>query len=172
MSRRRHRRRHIAHVVHHGAGRCSTGRRVGSRGFSNSSPHRSTRRTRRILALAVMAQNRPRRETVRNSTVVVFAAFHVAPQPFHIGAVLRDGAPSIFVRALGRMMKQKQSLLLVLYSHLPLWIIPIAHKRLRTEVVNRWPLLLRRLLLLLLRLLLVLLLLLLWVTGHSTLRPH
>lgn len=81
-----------------------------------SLPNRSTSRTLRVAALAIVTQNCSRRKTVRHTALIVFASFHVTPEPFHIRTMLGNCTPPILSCALGRVMQEKQPLLLVTYS--------------------------------------------------------
>lgn len=60
-----------------------------------------------------------------DATIIILAAFHVSPQTLHIGTVWCYGTAAILVRAFGRMMQQKQSLLFVPNADFPLWVVPV-----------------------------------------------
>lgn len=94
----------------------------------------STCRTGLIFAFSIVAQNCSRGETVRNAALIIFAALHVSPQPLHVGAMRCNRALSIFIGALGGVMQQQQSLLLVTDSDLPFGVVPTRATRTATAI--------------------------------------
>jgi hypothetical protein len=65
-------------------------------------------------------------KTVGHSTLVIFAAFHVPPQAFHVSTMRRYWATTIVMWAFSRVMQQQQTLLLVPYAYFPLRVITTA----------------------------------------------